>query len=82
VSIEESTFAAPSPDPELERLEPLLGTWRTEGSTEDSVLGPGVPVTSTETFFSNNGPFTEEAIVMLGEVVGGDLILEGPARFR
>jgi hypothetical protein len=37
-------------DPELKRLEPLLGTWRTDEHTQDSVLGPGVPVTSQETF--------------------------------
>jgi hypothetical protein len=46
----QSAFEAPPPDPELKRLEPLLGTWTTEGHTQDSVLGPGVPVTSTETF--------------------------------
>ncbi len=45
-----SAFEAPPPDPELMRLEPLLGTWTSEEHTEDSVLGPGVPVTSTETF--------------------------------
>jgi hypothetical protein len=39
-----------APDPELRRVEPLLGTWRTDDQTQDSVLGPGVPVTSTETF--------------------------------
>ena len=43
-------MSAPPPDPELKRLEPLLGTWRTEERTRPSVLGPGVPVTSTETF--------------------------------
>jgi hypothetical protein len=46
----QSAFDAPPPDPELKRLEPLLGTWETEGHTQDSVFGPGVPVTSTETF--------------------------------
>jgi hypothetical protein len=40
----------PSPDPELKRLEPLIGTWRAKDHTRDTVLGPGVPVTSTETF--------------------------------
>src|SRR5262245_1854201 len=45
-----SAFGAPPPDPELKRLEPLLGTWTTQGHTHDSVLGPGVQVTSTETF--------------------------------
>jgi hypothetical protein len=47
---DQPAFAAPPPDPELRRLEPLLGTWGTEGRTQESVLGPGVPVTSTETF--------------------------------
>jgi Protein of unknown function (DUF1579) len=46
----QSAFDAPPPDPELKRLEPLVGTWRTEGHTQQSVFGPGVPVTSTETF--------------------------------
>jgi hypothetical protein len=46
----QSAFDAPPPDPELKRLEPLLGTWRTDGRTQRSVFGPGVPVTSTETF--------------------------------
>src|SRR5215211_2688974 len=45
-----STLAVPPPDPQLRRLAPLLGSWRTEDQTQDSVLGPGVPVTSRETF--------------------------------
>jgi Protein of unknown function (DUF1579) len=45
-----SAFDAPPPDPELKRLAPLLGTWSTDGHTQQSVFGPGVPVTSTETF--------------------------------
>ena len=119
-----AAFAAPPPDPELNRLEPLLGTWRSEGHTQDSVLGPGVPVRSTETFywleggyflvstyettfgseptqtgvnywsydaqarrfriifFSNNGPFSEEGNRYEGEVAGGRLTFEGPARFQ
>jgi Protein of unknown function (DUF1579) len=40
----------PPPDPELQRLAPLLGTWTSEEHTRDSVLGPGVPVVSNETF--------------------------------
>jgi Protein of unknown function (DUF1579) len=47
---EQAAFGAPAPDPELKRLEPLLGTWTTQGHTQDSVYGPGVPVTATETF--------------------------------
>jgi Protein of unknown function (DUF1579) len=46
----QSAFDAPPPDPQLKRLESLLGTWTTEGQTQPSVLGPGVSVTSTETF--------------------------------
>lgn len=52
-----SAFAAPPPHPELKRLEPLLGTWRSEGRTQDSVLGPGVPVHSTETFYWLEGGY-------------------------
>jgi hypothetical protein len=43
--------AVPRPDPELKRLDPLLGAWKAEAHTRDSVLGPGVPVRSTETFY-------------------------------
>jgi hypothetical protein len=46
----EAAFEVPPPDPQLKRLAPLLGTWRTQDHTRDTVLGPGVPVTSTETF--------------------------------
>jgi Protein of unknown function (DUF1579) len=45
-----SAFAAPPPDPELERLAPLVGRWRAEEMTEEGVLGPGVPVISHESF--------------------------------
>ena len=47
---DQATFEVPPPDPELRRLEPLLGRWMAEDHTQDSVLGPGVPVTSTEAF--------------------------------
>jgi hypothetical protein len=50
VTEDEPAFAAPPPDPELKRLEPLLGTWRTEDHTLNGVFGPGVPVRSMETF--------------------------------
>jgi hypothetical protein len=43
-------FGIAPPHPELERLKPLVGGWKTEDHTRDSVLGPGVPVTSTERF--------------------------------
>jgi hypothetical protein len=42
--------APPPPSPELKRLEPLLGKWRAEEHTRDSMLAPGVRVTSSETF--------------------------------
>ncbi len=45
-----TAFGAPPPDPELKRLEPLLGVWKTEANTLDGVLGPGVPVISSERF--------------------------------
>jgi Protein of unknown function (DUF1579) len=57
VADDESTYSVPPPDPELGRLEPLVGTWRSEGHTRDSVLGPGVPVISTETFYWLDGGY-------------------------
>jgi hypothetical protein len=35
-----SEFEVPPPDSELQRLEPLLGTWRSEEPTRDGVLWP------------------------------------------
>ena len=46
----QSPFDVPPPDPELRCLQPLLGSWTAQETTQDSVLGPGVPVTSTERF--------------------------------
>ncbi|RIK39904.1 MAG: hypothetical protein DCC55_16685 [Chloroflexi bacterium] len=43
-------YQPPAPDPELRRLEPLLGTWQVTGWTEESLAGPAGPVTSSETF--------------------------------
>jgi Protein of unknown function (DUF1579) len=54
---EQTPFGAPPPDPELRRLNPLLGKWRSEAHTLDSVLGPGVPVTSTEEFYWLDGGY-------------------------
>lgn len=121
---ERTEFGAPPPDPELERLQPLVGTWRNEDHTLDSVLGLGVPVTSLESFFwldggyflvhtyetvfgdepaqkgvnywmydsdrrkfriiffSNNGPYSDAGSRYTGEVAGGKLTLQGPARFE
>jgi hypothetical protein len=64
-----STSVVPPPDPELRRLEPLLGTWTTTDNTLDSVLGPGVPVTSTETFSWLDGGYF---LVSTYETVFGD----------
>jgi uncharacterized protein DUF1579 len=51
------TFEEP-PDPELRRLDPLLGSWRADDHTQPtSVLGPGVPVTSSETFHWLDGGY-------------------------
>ena len=41
---------APSPDPELRRLEPLLGTWDAVGQSVDSLAGAAGTVRATETF--------------------------------
>jgi hypothetical protein len=46
----QNVWGAPLPDRELKRLEPLLGTWRADDHTRDTILGPGVPVASTEEF--------------------------------
>ena len=61
--------AVPLPDPELQRLEPLLGRWRAQEHTEDSVLGAGVPVTSIETFDWLEGGYF---LVQTYETVFGD----------
>lgn len=42
--------STPKPDKELRRLEPLVGEWRSRDFTDATVLGPGVPVESIETF--------------------------------
>jgi hypothetical protein len=52
---DQSTLAIPAPEPELKRLDPLVGTWRAEEQTEDGVPGLGVPVTSVESFHRFDG---------------------------
>jgi len=64
-----SAFAASPPDPELRRLETLLGTWRAQDHTQPSVLGPGVPVVSTESFRWLDGGYF---LVSSYETVFGD----------
>ena len=50
-------------------LEPLIGKWRTRAFTEDSVFGPGVPVTSNEEFYWLDGG---HFLVQTYETVFGD----------
>jgi hypothetical protein len=47
----------PPPDPELKRLEPLLGKWRSEEKTQDTILGPGVRVTNEEEIYWLEGGY-------------------------
>jgi hypothetical protein len=52
------TFEVPPPDPELRRLDPLVGSWRADDHTQPtSVLGPGVRVTSSEPFHWLDGGY-------------------------
>ena len=60
---------APRPSPELQRLAPLLGTWRADDHTQDSILGPGVRVTSNESFSWLDGGYF---LVSTYETVFGD----------
>jgi hypothetical protein len=52
-----STVVVPPPSPELRRLTPLLGRWQTQAQTADSILGPGVTVTSIEEFYWLDGGY-------------------------
>ena len=54
---------------ELALLAPLLGSWTCESRTRDSVLGPGVPVRSAETFSWLDGGYF---LVSTYETVFGD----------
>jgi hypothetical protein len=44
------SYQPPPPDPELQRLAPLLGTWDSVGQSVDSLAGPAGTVRATETF--------------------------------
>jgi Protein of unknown function (DUF1579) len=47
----ETAFAVPPPDPELRRLEPLVGSWAAEDQSKSTPLaGPDVPVRNEESF--------------------------------
>jgi|SRR5215207_615854 len=67
----QSAFGTPPPDPELQRLEPLVGTWKERAAdrTQDSVLGPGVSVASTESFCWLDGGYF---LVQTYETIFGD----------
>lgn len=69
VNSDQATDAPPRPHAELQRLEPLLGKWHAEDHTHDSMLGPGVPVTSTESFSWFDGGYF---LVSTYETVFGD----------
>jgi hypothetical protein len=49
-SEELTEFGVAPPHPELQRLAPLLGRWQSEERTQDTFIGPGVPVTNFEEF--------------------------------
>ena len=65
----DSTYTVPPPAQELRILDPLVGEWRSESETRDSILGPGVPVRSTEKFEWLDG---EYFLVQHYETVFGD----------
>jgi hypothetical protein len=46
-----------APAQELKCLEPLVGNWQTHAHSQKSILGPGVPVNSTEEFFWLDGGY-------------------------
>jgi hypothetical protein len=52
-----TAFGVPAPHRELKRLEPLLGKWRAEEQTLDSIFEPGVPVLSIEAFHWLDGGY-------------------------
>jgi hypothetical protein len=56
-SSDQANDALPPPHPELERLEQLIGSWKAEDHTNDSMLGPGVPVTNAEKFTWLDGSY-------------------------
>jgi hypothetical protein len=64
-----SEYEVPPPAAELRPLDPLVGTWTARSETRDSILGPGVPVTSTETFEWLDGGYF---LVQHYETVFGD----------
>jgi hypothetical protein len=57
-SASSSAWVVPPPDPELRRLEPLVGSWEAEDHSETtSLAGPGVPVKNRESFYWLEGGY-------------------------
>jgi Protein of unknown function (DUF1579) len=52
-----TAFGVAPPHAELKRLAPLLGNWKAEDRTLDSVFGPAVPVRSIEAFHWLDGGY-------------------------
>lgn len=51
-------MTVPPPNPELSRLQPLVGSWRSHGLTQDTALaGPGVEMYSEERFYWLEGGY-------------------------
>jgi hypothetical protein len=59
-NLSSASESAPKPHPELRRLQPLVGTWRSKDRTRDSLLGPGVSVESVETFTWLDGGYSRQ----------------------
>jgi hypothetical protein len=66
---DETTLEVPQPAAALRALDPLIGTWQARSETRASILGPGVPVRSTETFEWLDGGYF---LVQYYETVFGD----------
>jgi Protein of unknown function (DUF1579) len=57
-SANSSAWAAPPPDPELRRLEPLVGSWEAEDRcVSTSLTGASVPVRNRESFYWLEGGY-------------------------
>ncbi|MGJ6969898.1 DUF1579 family protein [Streptosporangium sp. G11] len=54
---ENTEFQMPTPAPELERLNFLLGEWILAGSTVESPMGPATPITGWESYEWMEGGF-------------------------
>lgn len=54
---ENTDFQMPSPDPALQRLDFLVGTWKLAGTTIESPMGPATEITGSESFEWMEGGF-------------------------